>query len=42
MNILQNRFESKFGPPNMETWDLDLSDDMCFVKIIKRFDSIRP
>ncbi len=27
--------------PNMETWDLDLSDDMCFVKIIKSFDSIR-
>ncbi len=27
--------------PNMESWDLDLSDDMCFVKIIKSFDSIR-
>ncbi len=27
---------------NHQIWDSDLSDDMCFVKIIKSFDSIRP
>ncbi len=29
-------------PPNMASWDSDLSNDMYFVKIIKSFDSKRP
>ncbi len=32
---------SQKQPPNMESWDSDLSDDMGFVKIIKSFDFIR-
>ncbi len=29
-------------PPNMESWESDLSDNMYFVKIIKSYDSKRP
>jgi len=34
---LTNKFVSKIL--NMEPWDSDLSDNMCFVKIIKGFDN---
>ncbi len=39
-------YEKNWGsceiPPNMDSWESDLSDDMYFVKIIKSFDSKRP
>ncbi len=40
VNITQNH--KKYGIPNMESWESDLSDNMYFVKIIKSFDSKRP